>query len=63
MAVRDVVRDLADGPAFGTVGCVELLGRKAFDGGAQVGWGLFNVGQTPLFLVFGERAFVVELSD
>jgi hypothetical protein len=34
MAVGNVMRELADGPAIGTVRCVELLVREAFDSGA-----------------------------
>src|ERR1700674_848631 len=63
MAVWNVMRDLADGPAFETVGCVELLVGQALDGGAQVGWGLCDVGQILLLLLGGGWAFVVEFSD
>jgi hypothetical protein len=42
MAVGNVMRELADGPAIGTVGGVELLVREAFDSGAELGRGLFD---------------------
>src|ERR1700733_12214417 len=51
MAVGNMVRDLAQRPAFGTVGRVELLIRKVFYSGAQVGWGLFGLVYLFLFLV------------
>ena len=43
MAVRNVVNDLANRPAFGSIGRVELLVGEAFHGGAEVGWSLFDV--------------------
>ena len=36
MAIRHVMRDLANGPSFGTVRCVELAGRESVNRGAQI---------------------------
>ena len=44
MAVRNMVNDLADGPAFGSIGRIELLVGKAFDSGAEIRWSLINFG-------------------
>ncbi len=63
MAVRDMVRDLAHGPAIRTVGRVELLVRKPFHGCVQASRRLLDVLEQFLTLFRRGRAVVSELAD
>jgi len=63
MAVRDMVHDLAHGPAVGAVGSVKLFFRKPFHRSAHIGRGVCDLVETHLPLFVGEGAMVVELAD
>jgi hypothetical protein len=63
MAVRDMVSNLADGPALRTIGRVELLLRKPCDGSAQAAGRLLDVLEELVSLFRSGWAFVCELAD
>src|SRR5579862_3509123 len=63
MAVRNVMRKLAHGPALGAVGRVQLLLGKPFHGCPQIGRGLGDFVDRILFLFFCGWSIEVELAD
>ena len=63
VAVGNVMDQLADGPAAGPVGRVELLVVEAGDGGAHFRGGFFDVSDVGAALVVGEACGALEFSD
>jgi hypothetical protein len=58
-----VVRDLADGPAAGAIGRVELLIVQAGDGGAHFCGGFLDLGDGSAALVVSEAFWALEFPD
>jgi hypothetical protein len=63
MAIRNMMRNLPDGPSAFTIRRVELLRRQTFYRSAESGRGLPNVVNQLLSLIFRRRAVEVEFAD